>query len=78
MEVVTLFLMPVSVIISVLDRVLEDSKTKLLSCWIHDLRFWSLWLLNEWKEKWLAKISIILWPGENSGFRGSKEENTSL
>ena len=51
---------------------------KLSSCWIHDLRFWLLYLLNKWKEKQLLKMLIILWPEENSGFRRSNEENTSL
>ena len=78
MDVATLFLMLASVITSALDGVLEDSRAKLSSCWICDLRFWSLYLLNKWKEKWLLNMSIILWPEENSGFRGSKDGNTLL
>ena len=78
MEVVILFLMLASVITSTLNGVLKDSKAKLSSYWIHDLRFWLLCLLNKWKEKQLSKISIILWLGENSGFKGLKEGKTLL
>ena len=78
MEVAILFLMLASMITSTLDGVLEDSRAKLSSCWLYNLRFWLLYLLNKQKEKQLLKMSIILWPGENSGFRGSNEGNTSL
>ena len=77
-EVVILFLMLASMITSTLDGVLEDSRAKLSSCWLHNLRLWLLYLLNKQKEKQLLKMSIILWLGENSGFRRSNEGNTSL
>ena len=77
-EVAILFLMLVFMTIRVLEGELDDLRAKLSSWWIYDLKFWSLYLLNKWKEKWLEKISMILLPGENSGLRGSNEGNTLL
>ena len=78
MEIVTLFLMLVSVITRALDGESEDSKTNLSSCWIWDLMFYLLYLLNKWKEKQLEKMLIILLLRENSGLRGSKNGKTLL
>ena len=64
-EEVTLFLTLASVTIRVFNGVFDDSMARLSSCWICDLKCWSLLLLNKWKEKWLGKQSIILLPGEN-------------
>ena len=49
---------------------------KLSSFWIQSLRL--LHLLTGWKEKQLEKMSITLLLGNNSGWRGLKEEKTSL
>ena len=57
---------------------LKDLIAKLSSCWIRAMRLSLLCLLNKWKEKWLEKISIILYPEENSELRESKKGNTLL
>ena len=73
-----LFLMLASVIMSADDKESEDLNANLLSCWIQDLMFWLVCLLNRWKEKQLEKVSMILLPGENSGLRGSKDSLKQL
>ena len=79
---VMLFLTLASITTRVFEGVFDDLMARLSSCWIHDLKCWSLLLLNKWKEKWLEKWlekqSMILSPGENSGLRGSNEEKTLL
>ena len=50
----------------------------LLSCLAWSLRLLSLHFIWGWNEKWLGKALIRRELGENSIFKGSKEENTSL
>ena len=78
MEVAILFLMLVSVMTRACEGILKDLITKLSSCWIWALQLLSLCLLDKWKEKQLEKMSMTLCLGENSGWRGTKEGNTSL
>ena len=73
-----LFLTLASVITRVSDREEEDSIAKASSCWMWDLKEWSLLLLKRWKENWLGKRSTILLPSRNSGLIGSKARKTSL
>ena len=77
-DIVTLFLMLASEMMSTMEGIPEASMAKSLSCWIYLLRFLSLHFEKVWKEKQLAKMSIILFPEENSGFKGSNKGNTSL
>ena len=77
-DITMLFLTLASIIISVHKEILKDSKARLSSCWIWALKLASLHLLNKWKEKQLEKVSITLWPGENSGWRESNKKCTSL
>ena len=77
-DVATLFLMLASETTSAMEGILEASIAKSLSCWIHLLRSLLLHFEKVWKEKQLAKMSIILFPEENSGFKESNEGNTSL
>ena len=42
------------------------------------LTLFLLFLFKEWKEKWFGKISISLFPGENSWLKGEKERRISL
>ena len=77
-NIAMLFLTLVSVMTKAWEWLFEDSIANLLSLWTWDLRLSLLHLLNEWKEKWLEKVSIILYSGENSELRGSNKEKTSL
>ena len=78
MEVTTLFLMLASMMIRACKGTLKDLIAKLSNCWMHILELLSFCLLNEWKEKWLGKMLITLWLGENSEWRGKKEGNNLL
>ena len=53
----------------------KDSKTILSRFWARNLLFLSL---LSTKEIWSEKLSITWRPGENSKFKGSKEERYSL
>ena len=77
-EEAMLFLTLASVTMSVLDGVFNDSMTRLLSCWIWDLKRQPKFFLNKWKEKQLEKQLIILLPSLNSGLKGLKEGKTFL
>ena len=76
--VVTLLLILVSVTMRAFKGVLDNLIARLSSCWIHDLKCWSLHLLNKWKEKQLEKMFMILLPKENLGLSGSNEGKTLL
>ena len=78
MDEATLFLTLASVIMSVVDKEVEDSITKASSYWRRDLKEGSFFLLKVWKEKRLEKVSITLLLGWSSGLIGSKAEKTSL
>jgi len=54
----------------------EDFKTISSSNWVCDLSSFSL--LNKLKEMRSEKLSITLRPGENSKFKGLKDEKHSL
>ena len=73
MDVMTLFLILALVITRAQVKATDDSIAKLSSFWIHSLRLF-LHSLKEWKEKWLEKVSITLLLGDNSEWRGLKEE----
>ena len=73
MDVAMLFLILVSIITMAVEGKDDDSRTILLSCWRWILSFFSL--LDILKEKQSKKMSIILEPGESSGWRGEKEGN---
>ena len=77
MDIATLFLTLASVITRAWVETSNNSIANLSSFWIQSFRLF-LHLLTGWKEKWLDKMLITLLPGNNSGWRGLKEEKTSL
>ena len=77
-DIATLFFMLALVIMRVQDRSLDNTIVKLSSIHMWDMGLSSLYLLKEWNEKWLEKLSIILEPEENSELNGLKKGNTLL
>ena len=72
MAVAMLFLMLASVTVMAIDVIDDDLITIESSWWRQFLSFFPL--LLRLKENWLEKVSMILKPGENSGWRGDDEE----
>ena len=72
--VAMLFLMLASVTVMAVDVVDDDLITIESSWWRRFLSFFPL--LLRLKENQLEKVSMILEPGENSGWRGDNEETT--
>ena len=75
-DIAILFLILASDAMMVTDKDEKDSKTILLSNWVHDLS--SFFLLNKLREMQSEKLSITLRPGENSEFKGLKDGKHSL
>ena len=74
MAVAMLFLMLASVTVIAVEVVDDDLITIESSWWRRFLSFFPL--LLRLKENRLEKVSMILEPGENSGWRGDDEETT--
>ena len=70
-DIATLFLMQASETMMVIERDDEFSRTISLSSCLHDLLLFSF--LQILKEICSEKLSITLWPGENSESRGVKD-----
>ena len=71
MNVAMLFLMLASDTMIVVELNKDASRTILSSCWQQIFLF--LFLIDKLKENQSEKLSIILEPGESSGWRGEKE-----
>ena len=74
-EVAISLLMLASIITSAVWGLEECWMTISSSSWPHVFFWFFSFLLTKLKENWLEKLSIIRWPGENSGSRGEKEGN---
>ena len=77
-DVVTLFLMLASNMMSAIEGDSNDLIAILSSSWTQEVTLQFTCLLKSWKRKQLENVFIILWPGNSSGLIKSNEEKTLL
>jgi len=65
-DVVMSFLTLASMITMAVERESDDLITMLSSCWMWIFLLLSWCILNKLNENWSEKLSITLWPDENS------------